>query len=98
VIADAAVLTRVLATVAADALRHSPPDRPPQLVAGTADGHLVIRVTDGAADPERLRGRTDSLPQRLSRDLTESMGGTVRVTATGSAFAVHLTLPTARRH
>ncbi|MFD4138591.1 DUF4118 domain-containing protein [Streptomyces sp. NPDC058572] len=102
VIADAAVLTRVLTSLAADALRHSPPDRPPRFTAEVRPAHLEIQVTDGATvgSDDTSRGgrsgrRTDSLPLRLSRDLTETMGGTLEPDAGGPAFAVRVTLPTA---
>ncbi|MEU0395887.1 hypothetical protein ABZ208_24490 [Streptomyces sp. NPDC006208] len=59
-------------------------------------------MTDGATDgsDDTSRGgrssrRTDSLPLRLSRDLTETMGGTLEPDAGGPAFAVRVTLPTA---
>lgn len=102
VIADAAVLTRVLTSLAADALRHRPPDRPPRFTAEVRPAHLEIQVTDGATvgSDDTSRGgrsgrRTDSLPLRLSRDLTETMGGTLEPDAGGTAFAVRVTLPTA---
>ncbi|MFD8093661.1 sensor histidine kinase [Streptomyces malaysiensis] len=100
VLADAALLTRVLTALAADALRHSPPGAPPTLTAEARPGHLTIRITDGTgpdteSDGSRADARADSLPLRLSRDLGEAMGGTLDHTATGGAFSVTLTLPTA---
>ncbi|MFK4185346.1 DUF4118 domain-containing protein [Streptomyces sparsogenes] len=104
VIADAALLTRVLTTLAADALRHSPADAPPTLTAETLPDRLTVRIADGAigapAPGAPANGGTvtdrpgDSLPLRLSRDLTEAMGGTLDTTTTGHVFAVTLTLPT----
>lgn len=92
VIADAALLTRVLTALAADALRHSPPQRPPALTAEVLEGRLRIRLTggpDGAPPP-------DSLTLRLSRDLTEAMGGTLEPADDGGRlFSVTLTLPAA---
>ncbi|WP_324788018.1 DUF4118 domain-containing protein [Streptomyces sp. H51] len=92
VIADAALLTRLLTALAADALRHSPPQRPPALTAEVLDGRLRIRLTggpDGAPRP-------DSLTLRLSRDLTEAMGGTLEAADDrGRLFSVTLTLPAA---
>ncbi|MCQ6246051.1 DUF4118 domain-containing protein [Streptomyces malaysiensis] len=100
VLADAALLTRVLTALAADALRHSPPGAPPTLTAEARPGHLTIRITDGTgpdteSDGSRVDARADSLPLRLSRDLGEAMGGTLDHTTTGGAFSVTLTLPTA---
>ncbi|WP_065967740.1 sensor histidine kinase [Streptomyces sparsogenes] len=100
VIADAALLTRVLTTLAADALRHSPPDAPPTLTAETLPDRLTVRIADGAIGAPANGGAVtdrpgDSLPLRLSRDLTEAMGGALdTTTTTGHGFAVTLTLPT----
>ncbi|MEU9945189.1 sensor histidine kinase [Streptomyces lavendulae] len=102
VIADAAVLTRVLTALAAEAQRHSPADRPARLTAQVRPGVLEIRVTDGngeaaeGAAPGPDRGRSpESLALRLSRDLAEVMGGTLETAVRGGGFAVRLTLPTA---
>ncbi|MFD4230377.1 DUF4118 domain-containing protein [Streptomyces sp. NPDC058545] len=99
VIADAALLTRALTALGADALRHSPPDRPPVFTAEVRAGHLRIRVEDGMG-PEpstaasRVPGtRADSLALRLSRDLAEAMDGTLETTTEGPAFSAMLTLP-----
>ncbi|MFD5057628.1 MULTISPECIES: sensor histidine kinase [unclassified Streptomyces] len=102
VIADAALLTRALTALGADALRHSPPDRPPLFTAEVRAGQLRIRVEDGMPDrgPElstaasRVPGtRADSLALRLSRDLAEAMDGTLETTTEGPAFSVMLSLP-----
>ncbi|MFD4945207.1 DUF4118 domain-containing protein [Streptomyces sp. NPDC058239] len=102
VIADAALLTRALTALGADALRHSPPDRPPVFTAEVQTDHVKIRVEDGVPDrgPElsaaalRAPGtRADSLALRLSRDLAEAMDGTLETTTEGRAFSVMLTLP-----
>ncbi|WP_244943571.1 DUF4118 domain-containing protein [Streptomyces inhibens] len=105
-IADAALLTRVLTALGADALRHSPRDRPPVFAAEVQAGRLEIRVTDGCPDlgpdspaqggatgPRTAVARADSLALRLSRDLVEAMGGTFGTTTAGPAFVVALTLP-----
>ncbi|RSS84287.1 DUF4118 domain-containing protein [Streptomyces sp. WAC06614] len=104
VIADAAVLTRVLTTLAAEAQRHSPPDRRAQLTAETSPGSVEIRITDGRPEGAQEAGSgahpsrsADSLALRMSRDLTESMGGTLEPATDGSGFAVVLTLPAAAR-
>ncbi|MFJ3339417.1 DUF4118 domain-containing protein [Streptomyces sp. NPDC086766] len=92
VIADAALLTRVLTALAADALRHSPPERPPTLTADALDGRLRVRVAGGPGGAPRA----GTLTQRLSRDLTEAMGGTLETASdNGREFSVTLTLPAA---
>jgi two-component system sensor histidine kinase KdpD len=93
VIADAALLERVLANLSANALRHSPPDRPPTLTASTHAGRVEIRVIDrgpGVATENRERifqpfqrlGDRDNttgvgLGLALARGLTEAMTGTL---------------------
>ncbi|WP_327258750.1 sensor histidine kinase [Streptomyces sp. NBC_01240] len=106
VIADAALLTRALTALGADALRHSPPDRPPVFTAEARGDRLVIQVKDGTHGPGPEPGkavarasstRGDSLALRLSRDLTEAMNGALETTVEdgGAAFSVALTLPSA---
>ncbi|MFE5125773.1 DUF4118 domain-containing protein [Streptomyces sp. NPDC056669] len=97
VIADAALLTRVLTALGADALRHSTPDTPPALTAEARPERLTVRITDGTTS-EPNGSRADSLPLRLSRDLTEAMGGTLDHTTGPRAFAVTLTFPTSTHH
>ncbi|MEU4392055.1 DUF4118 domain-containing protein [Kribbella sp. NPDC023855] len=92
--ADPALLDRVLVNLVANALRYSPPGRPP-LVTASALGDLVeIRVVDrgpGIPKPDRDRvfapfqrlGDTDNttgvgLGLALARGLTEAMEGTVQ--------------------
>ncbi|WP_043267691.1 DUF4118 domain-containing protein [Streptomyces sp. CT34] len=98
VIADAALLTRALTALGADALRHSPPDRPPVITAEAANGRVAIRVADGAAaDAATTAGatgaRAGSLALRLSRDLAEAMDGCLETTGKGVPFTVTLILP-----
>ncbi|MDT0469515.1 histidine kinase [Streptomyces gibsoniae] len=109
VIADASLLSRVLASLAADALRHSPPHQPPALTAETLPGRLQIRITDANQEPSPntpgtepttapASAREDSLALRLSRDLTEAMDGTLEAASTGaSSFSVTMALPTSAR-
>ncbi|GAA1905319.1 sensor histidine kinase [Streptantibioticus ferralitis] len=104
IIADAAALTRALTALGADALRRSPKGRPPTLTAEVLPDRLRIRVTDGMdqAGPEAAvpsasglpDALSDSLALRLSRDLTEAMGGTLEPTTEGPAFCVTLDFPT----
>jgi two-component system sensor histidine kinase KdpD len=102
VIADAALLTRALTALGADALRHSPPDRPPIFFAQLRGDRLVIRVQDGipeqspesGTEPSRAPStRADGLALRLSRDVAEAMDGTLETTDDGPVFSVTLTLP-----
>jgi two-component system sensor histidine kinase KdpD len=91
--ADAGLLERILVNVIGNALRHSPPDRPP-LITGSALGDRVeLRVIDhGPGIPEdrwddvflpfqRLGDRDNTtgvgLGLALSRGLAEAMGGTL---------------------
>ncbi|MDT0468617.1 DUF4118 domain-containing protein [Streptomyces gibsoniae] len=109
VIADASLLSRVLASLAADALRHSPPHQPPALTAETLPGRLQIRITDANQEPRPYTpgtepttappsAREDNLALRLSRDLTEAMDGTLEAAFTGpSSFSVTVALPTSAR-
>lgn len=102
VIADAAVLTRVLTALAAEAQRHSPPDRPARLTGKTRAGQVEIYMTDGTNDAVQGAERgthasrtLDSLTLRMCRDLTETMGGALETAPVGPGFAVTLTLPAA---
>ena len=96
--ADPGLLERVLVNLTGNALRYSPPGRPPA-VTGSAHGDLVeVRITDhGPGIPEnkweqvflpfqRLgdRGGHDGvgLGLALSRGLAEAMGGTLVPSAT----------------
>lgn len=102
-IADASSLTRVLTALTADALRHSPPGRPPILAAEALTDRLRISITDGAAEegsheparttPRNGAGRAQSLALRLSREITEAMGGALETAADGPAFSVTVTVP-----
>ncbi|MEU3354420.1 DUF4118 domain-containing protein [Streptomyces sp. NPDC037389] len=96
VIADAAVLARVLTTVVADALRRGGPGTSPALTAGVSDDRLVMRMTAAGAETD-----AGSPSLRPARDLTEAMGGTLWARAgrhRGTGWAVTLTLPLVARH
>ncbi len=93
VLADPALLERVIANVVSNALRYSPPDRPPLVTASTFAEHLELRIVDrGPGIPEGDRERVFAPFQRLgdrdnstgvglglalSRGLVESMGGSL---------------------
>ncbi|SCE78392.1 DUF4118 domain-containing protein [Micromonospora mirobrigensis] len=91
--ADPGLLERVLVNVVANALRHSPPGRPPTITASAHAGRVELRVIDtGPGIPEdqwehvflpfqRLGDRDNQtgvgLGLALSRGLVEAMGGSI---------------------
>lgn len=91
--ADAGLLERVLANLIANAVRYSPPGRPPTVTVSEHDERVEVRVVDHgpgipAEDHERVfqpfqrLGDTDNttglgLGLALSRGLTEAMDGTL---------------------
>lgn len=90
---DGALVTRVLVNLLGNALRHSPPDRPPLVTASAGGDQVQVRVVDRgpgipAQDlprvfvPFQRLGDTDNhtglgLGLALSRGLVEAMGGTL---------------------
>jgi two-component system, OmpR family, sensor histidine kinase KdpD len=94
VMADPAIMERVVANVTANALRYSPPESPPLLTASARGDRVELRVVDRGPgvpehDRERMflpferlgeRGGTTSvgLGLAVSRGLTEAMHGTLR--------------------
>ncbi|WP_432825720.1 ATP-binding protein [Dactylosporangium sp. CA-092794] len=94
VYADPALLERVLVNVLANAVRYSPPDRPPLIGISEHAGLVDIRIIDHgpgipAADRERVFQPFQRLGDRdnatgvglglaLSRGLAEAMGGTLQ--------------------
>ncbi|WP_326558261.1 sensor histidine kinase [Micromonospora sp. NBC_01796] len=93
VLADPGLLERVLVNLVANALRFSPPDRPPSISASEHGGLVELRVTDygpglphdqweRAFLPFQRHGDRDNhagvgLGLALSRGLAEAMGGTL---------------------
>jgi two-component system, OmpR family, sensor histidine kinase KdpD len=71
VVADATLLTRLLTSLLADAVRRCPAGPPPVLTASCHDGWVEVRITDQGPDE---RGGPDSLALRLAADLAEAMG------------------------
>ena len=90
---DAVLLERVLVNLLANALRYSPPGKPPLVAASEHDGRIELRVVDrGPGVPEEQREHLFAPFQRLgdrdtstgvglglalSRGLTTAMGGTL---------------------
>jgi two-component system sensor histidine kinase KdpD len=93
VLVDPAILERVIVNLTGNALRYSPPGKPPLLAASALGGRVELRVVDRgpgipADDLDRVfvpfqrLGDTDNttgvgLGLALSRGLTEVMGGTL---------------------
>ncbi|MEU5950470.1 DUF4118 domain-containing protein [Micromonospora sp. NPDC047465] len=91
--ADPGLLERVLVNLVANALRHSPPGRPPTVTASAHSGQVELRVIDtgrGIAEDQweqvflpfqRLGDRDNTtgvgLGLALSRGLAEAMGGSI---------------------
>jgi len=89
VIADGALLTRILTSLLADALQRGPDG--PLVAAGSRNGRVEVRITDRGPDPGE-----PSLAFRLARDLTEAMGDTLRTElAPGGGRSVIVCLPAA---
>ena len=96
VVADAALLTRTLASLLADAMHHCPAGPPPALTANCPDGVVEVRITDQGPDEH---GGPPSLALRLAADLAEAMGARFRCERIPSGGrAVILTLPAAASH
>ena len=93
VITDAALLTRVLTSLLADALQRSPAGPPPVVTAVSRDSRVEIRIVDQGPDQPNAEA---SLSYRLARDLTEALGHTLRIQRlAGGGHSVVVTLPAA---
>jgi two-component system sensor histidine kinase KdpD len=95
VLADAVLLRRAIVNLLANALRHTPPDRPVVIAASQFGGTSQLRIIDhGPGIPAERRtamflpfqrtGDTDNLTGlglglALSKGFTEGMGGTLEI-------------------
>jgi two-component system sensor histidine kinase KdpD len=106
--ADPGLLERVLANLFSNALRHSPPDSPPALLAREDGDRVVLEVVDhGAGVPGDLKGRIFEPFLRLeerspgvglglavAKGFAEAMGGTISAVDTaGGGLTMRVTLP-----
>jgi len=112
VVADPALMERVIVNLVGNALRYSPPGTPPLLTASARGGRVELHVIDrGPGIPEADRDRAFLPFQRLgdtstpgvglglalARGLTEAMGGTVDPHETpGGGLTMVISLPAAR--
>jgi two-component system sensor histidine kinase KdpD len=106
--ADPGLLERVLANLFSNALRHSPPDSPPALLAREDGDRVVLEVVDhGAGVPGdlkeqifepflRLEERSPGvgLGLAVAKGFAEAMGGTITAVDTaGGGLTMRVTLP-----
>jgi two-component system, OmpR family, sensor histidine kinase KdpD len=96
VIADATLLTRILASLLADATRRCLAGPPPVLTASSPNGSVEVRITDQGPDE---RDGSVSLALRLAIDLAEAMGITLHCerTPSGGRTVIIILPATARR-
>ncbi|MGH3216939.1 MAG: sensor histidine kinase [Trebonia sp.] len=106
--ADPGLLERVLANLFSNALRHSPPDSPPALLAREHGDRVVLEVVDhGAGVPGDLkeqifepflrleeRSQGVGLGLAVAKGFAEAMGGTIAAVDTaGGGLTMRVTLP-----
>jgi two-component system sensor histidine kinase KdpD len=107
---DPGLLERVLANLLSNALSHSPPGRPPELLASTAGDYVVVDVRDyGPGVPDHLKARIFEPFERLdergsgvglglavAKGFLDAMGGSVAAADTpGGGLTMRVTLPVA---
>ena len=93
VIADGALLTRMLTSLVADAVTRNPAGPPPAVVADARGGQVELRITDHGPGQEDSGA---SLAFRLARDLADAMGDTLCCEQVpGNGRTVTITLPAA---
>jgi two-component system sensor histidine kinase KdpD len=112
VLADSGLLERVLANLFSNALRHSPPPRPPELRAYRLHDSVVAEVRDhGEGVPDELKPRIFEPFQRfdnhkpgvglglaVAKGFTEAMGGSITAVDTpGGGLTIKVALPVASR-
>jgi two-component system, OmpR family, sensor histidine kinase KdpD len=110
VLADPGLLERVLANLFSNALRYSPPSRPPELHAELADDRVLVEVVDhGPGVPDEQKERIFEpftrvgdrhpgvgLGLAVAKGFAEAMGGRIMATDTpGGGLTVRITLPVA---
>ena len=96
VVADAALLTRILTSLLADAMQRSPAAAPPELTTRPAADRVEIRICDRGPDPGE--GIT-TLALRLARDVADAIGATLRCEPRpGGGRTVTVALPAVARH
>ena len=93
VIADATHLTRILASLLADASYRCPAGPPPVLTAASLDGRVEVRITDQGPDGS---SGPPSVPLRLATDLAEAINVPLRCEGTpAGGRVVIISLPAA---
>jgi len=110
VIADAAVLTRVVVALAANALQRNAPDATAVLAAAPRDDRVEIRFENGLlpgegseagaigqapAEHGTTSGGRGVFALALARDLTEEMSGSLRIEDDGTRMVVTISLASA---
>jgi len=95
VIADGALLTRMLTSLVADALARNPAGPPPEVIADARNGQVELSVADHGPGSGGQDGEA-SLAFRLARDLADAMGDAFRCEhVPGRGRTVSITLPAA---
>ncbi len=89
VLADPGLLERALANVIQNAVRFSPPDRPPRVTAGAVDGVVDVRIVDrGPGVPRERRERLFKPFQRWGDSSTDEGVGLGLAVAKGFVEAM----------